>query len=122
MLINTLPVKLVDVDDQALTNGVQAGADLLRVVIPGTYLIMASVTLKHDTSDPTAVVFVELYRNQQPTGFKAGATLNTEQTDVRNLSLFGVLRCYVGDILELYCYADSQQTITVAACQFGVLA
>lgn len=122
MLITALPVKLVDVSDLTLTNGVQAGADLLRVVIPGRYLIMASLTLKHDTSDPTSVVVVELRLNQRPTEFKAGATLNAGSADVNSLSLFGVLRCYVGDILELYCYADTEQTITVAACQFGVLA
>lgn len=122
MLITALPVKLVDVSDLTLTNGVQAGADLLRVVIPGTYLIMASLTLKHDTSDPTGVVFVELYQNQRPTSYRTGATLNAGSADVNSLSLFGVLRCYVGDILELYCYADSQQTITAPACQFGVMA
>lgn len=118
--VTQTPVKLGYISAYTIFEGADAvpGNNALRVKIPGTYLVTATIALNVDSADN---FYISIYKNGIATGFRNGGYVSL--IGLSNISVHGVLELDVDDLVELYINAGTagSYAITVGSAQFSMV-
>jgi hypothetical protein len=119
--VTQTPIKLRQLSPYTLEDGVEAQAtfDLLRVRVPGAYLISADIGLTVDSADN---FYISIYKNGLATGYRSGEYVDT--LGLGNISIHGILELNQNDVVELYINsgADDTYAVTIGSSQFSMVA